>query len=34
MLGGAGYAGHLALLLGSLAVIFALSNVMNPAWPR
>ncbi|MFC8952901.1 phage holin family protein [Streptomyces sp. NPDC057101] len=32
MLGGAGYAGHLVLLLGSLTVIFALANVMDPAW--
>ncbi|GAA4811224.1 phage holin family protein [Streptomyces ziwulingensis] len=32
MLGGAGYAGHLAVLMGSLAVIFALSNVMDLAW--
>ncbi|MBW5423137.1 phage holin family protein [Streptomyces sp. BG9H] len=32
MLGGAGYAGHLALLLGSLTVIFALSHVVDIAW--
>lgn len=32
MLGGAGYAGHLVLLLGSLTVIFALANVMDAAW--
>ncbi|MET9950505.1 phage holin family protein [Streptomyces sp. NPDC006339] len=32
MLGGAGYAGHLVLLLGSLTVIFALGNVMDIAW--
>ncbi|MEU9980898.1 phage holin family protein [Streptomyces sp. NPDC050856] len=32
MVAGAGYAGHLVLLLGSLTVIFALSNVMDPAW--
>lgn len=32
MLGGAGYAGHLVLLLGSLTLIFALANVMNIAW--
>ncbi|MFD4985413.1 phage holin family protein [Streptomyces sp. NPDC058374] len=32
MLGGAGYAGHLVLLLGSLTVIFGLANVMNIAW--
>ncbi|MFF4173297.1 phage holin family protein [Streptomyces sp. NPDC001744] len=32
MLAGAGYAGHLVLLLGSLTVVAALSNVMNVAW--
>lgn len=32
MLGGAGYAGHLVLLLGSLTVVFALANVMDIAW--
>ncbi|MFI9065605.1 phage holin family protein [Streptomyces sp. NPDC053429] len=32
MLGGAGYAGHLVLLLGSLTVVFALANVMDLAW--
>ncbi|BFV60947.1 phage holin family protein [Kitasatospora sp. CMC57] len=32
MLAGAGYAGHLVLLLGSLTVVFALGNVMNLAW--
>ncbi|KUH40320.1 hypothetical protein ATE80_02580 [Streptomyces kanasensis] len=32
MLGGAGYAGHLVLLLGSLTLIFALGNVMDLAW--
>lgn len=32
MLGGAGYAGHLVLLFGSLAAVFALANVMDPAW--
>ncbi|MEU9236011.1 phage holin family protein [Streptomyces subrutilus] len=32
MLGGAGYAGHVALLFGSLTVVFALANVMNLAW--
>ncbi|MFJ5135965.1 phage holin family protein [Streptomyces sp. NPDC088707] len=32
MLAGAGYAGHLVLLLGSLTVIAALANVMNVAW--
>ncbi|WP_033821868.1 phage holin family protein [Kitasatospora sp. MBT63] len=32
MLAGAGYAGHLVLLLGSLTLVFALGNVMNIAW--
>ncbi|GHB60969.1 hypothetical protein GCM10010347_33810 [Streptomyces cirratus] len=32
MLGGAGYAGHLALLLGSLTIVFALAHVMDIAW--
>ncbi|MGC5365490.1 phage holin family protein [Streptomyces sp. DT24] len=32
MLAGAGYAGHLVLLLGSLTVIFALSHVVDLAW--
>lgn len=32
MLGGAGYAGHVALLLGSLAVVFAFRHVMDLAW--
>ncbi|MER7108354.1 phage holin family protein [Streptomyces sp. NPDC000229] len=32
MLGGAGYAGHLVLLLGSFTIIFALANVMDIAW--
>ncbi|MGW0390707.1 phage holin family protein [Streptomyces sp. NPDC003042] len=32
MLGGAGYAGHLALLLASFTVVFALANVMDAAW--
>ncbi|MEU3723942.1 phage holin family protein [Streptomyces sp. NPDC031705] len=32
MLGGAGYAGHLVLLFGSLTVVFALANLMDPAW--
>lgn len=32
MLGGAGYAGHLVLLMGSLTVMFALANVMDLAW--
>ncbi|MFD9359551.1 phage holin family protein [Streptomyces sp. NPDC060031] len=32
MLGGAGYAGHVVLLFGSLALVFALANVMDPAW--
>lgn len=32
MLAGAGYAGHLVLLLGSLTVVLALANVMDGAW--
>ncbi|MFF2306071.1 phage holin family protein [Streptomyces sp. NPDC058128] len=32
MLGGAGYAGHVVLLFASLTVVFALANVMDPAW--
>ncbi|MFD5932473.1 phage holin family protein [Streptomyces sp. NPDC060333] len=32
MLGGAGYAGHVVLLFGTLTVLLALANVMNPAW--
>lgn len=32
MLGGAGYAGHLVVLLGSFTIIFALAHVMDPAW--
>ncbi|GGW39119.1 phage holin family protein [Streptomyces xantholiticus] len=32
MLAGAGYAGHLVLLLGSLTVVLALANVMHGAW--
>ncbi|MFD3547941.1 phage holin family protein [Streptomyces sp. NPDC058655] len=32
MLGGAGYAGHVALLFASLTVVFALANVMDIAW--
>jgi nitrate/nitrite transporter NarK len=32
MLGGAGYAGHLVLLMGSLTAIFALAHVMDLAW--
>ncbi|SHM78330.1 phage holin family protein [Actinacidiphila paucisporea] len=32
MLAGAGYAGHLAVLLASLTVVFALGNVMDLAW--
>lgn len=32
MLGGAGYAGHAVLLFGSLTLVFALANVMDPAW--
>ena len=32
MLAGAGYAGHLVLVLASLTLVFALGNVMNLAW--
>ncbi len=32
MLGGAGYAGHVVLLFASLTVVFALANLMDPAW--
>ncbi|MEU9029434.1 phage holin family protein [Streptomyces sp. NPDC048383] len=32
LLGGAGYAGHVVLLFASLTVVFALANVMDPAW--
>ncbi|MEV0126194.1 phage holin family protein [Streptomyces sp. NPDC050703] len=32
MLGGAGYAGHLVLLLGSLTAVFALAHVVDIAW--
>jgi len=32
MLGGAGAAGYLSLLLLSFAVVYALANVMDPAW--
>ncbi|MGW0364562.1 phage holin family protein [Streptomyces sp. NPDC002990] len=32
MLGGAGYAGHLVLLLGSFTIVFALAHVMDIAW--
>ncbi|MFG2749507.1 phage holin family protein [Streptomyces xanthophaeus] len=32
LLGGAGYAGHVAVLFGSLTLVFALANVMDPAW--
>jgi nitrate/nitrite transporter NarK len=32
LLGGAGYAGHVVLLFGSLTLVFALANVMDPAW--
>src|SRR4051794_18305718 len=32
MLGAAGYAGHLAVVLLSFAVVFALSNVIDPGW--
>ncbi|MEU9107724.1 phage holin family protein [Streptomyces xanthophaeus] len=32
MLGGAGYAGHVVLLFASLTAVFALANLMDPAW--
>ena len=32
MLAGAGYAGHLVLVLASLTLVLALGNVMDPAW--
>jgi hypothetical protein len=32
MLGGAGFAGYLAVVLLSFAVVFGLSNVMDPGW--
>ncbi|MFD3869278.1 phage holin family protein [Streptomyces sp. NPDC058623] len=32
LLGGAGYAGHVVLLFASLTLVFALANVMDPAW--
>ncbi|MFD9556042.1 phage holin family protein [Streptomyces sp. NPDC059990] len=32
MLGGAGYAGHVALLFTSLTVVFAVANVIDIAW--
>jgi Putative Actinobacterial Holin-X, holin superfamily III len=32
MLGGAGFAGYMVALLLTLAVVFALSNVMDPGW--
>jgi tetrahydromethanopterin S-methyltransferase subunit C len=32
MLGGAGFAGYLVVLLLTLAVVAALSNVMDPGW--
>ncbi|WP_055588815.1 phage holin family protein [Peterkaempfera griseoplana] len=32
MLGGAGYAGHLLLLFGSLAGVFGLAHLMDIAW--
>jgi hypothetical protein len=32
MLGGAGFAAYLAVVLLSLAVVFGLANVMDPAW--
>ncbi|MEW2416975.1 phage holin family protein [Streptomyces sp. NPDC046866] len=32
MLGGAGYAGHMAMLFASLTFVFAMGNVINIAW--
>ncbi|WP_169946460.1 phage holin family protein [Microbispora sp. H11081] len=32
MLGGAGFAGYMVALLVTLAVVFGLGNVMDPAW--
>jgi hypothetical protein len=32
MLGGAGFAGYLAVVLLSLALVFGLGNVMDPGW--
>jgi hypothetical protein len=32
MLGGAGFAGYLVIVLLSFALVFALSNVMDPGW--
>ncbi|MEV7846140.1 phage holin family protein [Streptomyces cyaneofuscatus] len=32
MLAGSGYAGHLALLMGSLAAVFGLAHVVDLAW--
>ncbi|NXY93232.1 phage holin family protein [Streptomyces sp. BR123] len=32
MLGGAGYAGHMVMLFGSLTAVFAMANVINIAW--
>ena len=32
MLGAAGFAGYLAVVLLSFALVFALSNVMDPGW--
>jgi hypothetical protein len=32
MLGGAGFAGYLAVVLLSFAIVFGLSNVMDPGW--
>ncbi|MER5550470.1 phage holin family protein [Streptomyces sp. NPDC002793] len=32
MLAGSGYAGHLVLLMGSLAAIFGLAHIMDLAW--
>lgn len=32
MLGGAGYAGHMVLLFGSLTAVFAMAHVIDIAW--
>ncbi|MET9469030.1 phage holin family protein [Streptomyces sp. NPDC006544] len=32
LLGGAGYAGHVVVLFASLTLVFALANMMDPAW--
>ncbi|MFF5705661.1 phage holin family protein [Streptomyces sp. NPDC012794] len=32
LLGGAGYAGHMAMLFASLTVVFAMANVIHIAW--